>query len=145
MVWPLPARPRIPTSTSWAIIERPGVAGPAATAALAFAGIAGEPLAMLLVVRDATGSFAFGGLVAAAYGAAAGIFAPARGRTLDRRGMRALVPIAGWHFVALMGLLLATQLDAPLAAHIRIGPSRAWSRRSRPRRRCSRALTWRAR
>jgi hypothetical protein len=99
-----------------AILGRPAVAAPAATAALAFATIAGEPLAMLLVARDATGSFAAGGLVVGAYGAAAGILAPARGRALDRRGMGALVPIAGWHLLALAGLLAAAALDAPLAA-----------------------------
>src|SRR5262249_44943333 len=101
-----------------ALLARPGVAPAAATAALAFTGIAAEPLAMLLLAREATGSFAAAGLVAAAYGIAAGVAAPSRGRALDRRGGVVLVPIAAWHLIALAGLIVAAQLNAPAAALI---------------------------
>jgi hypothetical protein len=111
-----------------AILGRPGVVAPAATAALAFAAIAGEPLAMLLVARDASGSFAAGGLVVGAYGAAAGILAPARGRALDRRGMGALVPIAAWHLAAIAGLLATAALDGPLVALIALAAAAGTAR-----------------
>jgi MFS family permease len=95
------------------LLERPGVFAVSASAAGAFAGLAGEPLAMLLVARDGTGSFATAGLVLGAYGLSAGLLAPARGRALDRRGIRALVPIAAVHLTALTALLIAAQAAAP--------------------------------
>ena len=103
-------------SAQRAVLASPGVAPAAATAALAFTGIAAEPLAMLLLAREATGSFAAAGLVAAAYGIAAGTAAPARGRALDRRGGAVLVPVAVWHLVALGGLIVVAQLGAPAPA-----------------------------
>ncbi len=105
-------------SAQRAVLASPGVAPAAATAALAFTGIAAEPLAMLLLAREATGSFAAAGLVAAAYGIAAGAAAPARGRALDRRGGAVLVGVAAWHLVALGGLIVAAQLGAPAPALI---------------------------
>ncbi len=118
---PLPARQR-------AVVARPGVAAPTAAAAVAFLGIAGEPLAMLLLAREATGSFASAGLVVAAYGVTAGLLAPARGRALDRRGMGALIPIATWHFGALAGLLLAAELGAPVGAMIALAAVAGFAR-----------------
>jgi predicted MFS family arabinose efflux permease len=102
-------------SAQRAVLAHPGVVPASATAAVAFIGIAAEPLAMLLLAREATGSFAAAGLVAAAYGVAAGAAAPGRGRALDRRGGTVLVPIAAWHLVAVGGLILAAQLRAPAA------------------------------
>jgi MFS family permease len=100
------------------LLRRPGAVPVSSSAGLAFAGLAGEPLAMLLVARDGTGSFATAGLVLGAYGLSAGLLAPARGRALDRRGMRALVPIAALHLAALTALLIAAQASGPAPALI---------------------------
>lgn len=64
-------------------------------------------LALLLLVRDTTGSYASAGLVSAAYALAFGAFAPARARAADRRGpVRALLLTAAVHPL-MLGLLVA--------------------------------------
>lgn len=65
-------------------------------------------LALVLLVREATGSFASAGGVAAAYALAAGIASPAQGRLVDRVGQPlVLVPCAGLNAAALVALVLA--------------------------------------
>jgi MFS family permease len=95
------------------VLARRGIQPVAAAAAAAFVGVSGEPLAMVLVAREATGSFATAGLVVAAYALTAGLLAPLRGRALDRRGGRVIVPIAGWHLGAVLTLIVAAELRAP--------------------------------
>jgi MFS family permease len=50
------------------------------------------PLAILLTVQRATGSYPEGGFAVAAFGLTAGLSAPFRGRLVDRRGMRTWLP-----------------------------------------------------
>ena len=70
-------------------------------------------LAVLLFVREVTGSFATAGLVtgAAALGAAFG--APVVSRLVDRRGARILTPVACGHALALLVLVALGEADAP--------------------------------
>jgi predicted MFS family arabinose efflux permease len=70
-------------------------------------------LAVLLFVREATGSFATAGLVtgAAALGAAFG--APVVSRLVDRRGARVLTPVACGHALALLVLVVLGDAGAP--------------------------------
>lgn len=63
------------------------------------------PLAILLTVQRATDSYPNGGFAVAAFGLTAGVSAPFRGRLVDRRGMRAWLPLmAGGYGAALLAL-----------------------------------------
>ncbi|MGQ4486227.1 MFS transporter [Streptomyces sp. 372A] len=67
------------------------------------------PLALLLAVKDATGSYAAAGTVMALFGAASVVLSPARAGLIDRYGpRRALPPMAGLYAVLLAVLALAT-------------------------------------
>lgn len=73
---------------------------------------------LLLRAREVTGSYAAGGLVAAANGLAVAFGSPLLGRAIDRRGQRAvLVPAAGVSAAAL-GAFAALPDGAPLAAAV---------------------------
>jgi MFS family permease len=65
------------------------------------------PLALLLFVQDATGSFAQAGAVSAATLLTNGLFAPVRGRLVDRHGQRrSLPPLAVAFAAALAGVVV---------------------------------------
>ena len=71
-------------------------------------------LALLLLVRDTTGSYASAGLVSAAYALAYGVFGPSRARAADRRGpVRALLLTAAVHPGAVLALVLLAVEAAP--------------------------------
>lgn len=64
-------------------------------------------LALLLLVRADTGSYAVAGTVAAAYAVAFAVFAPVRARSADRRGpRRVLIGCSLVHPVLLLGVVL---------------------------------------
>jgi MFS family permease len=66
------------------------------------------PLALVLLVREATGSFAVAGLAAGGFTATATVLAPARARLLDRYGpRRALTWLTAGYAVALVSLVAA--------------------------------------
>ena len=66
------------------------------------------PLALVLFMRSATGSFALAGAASAATALASGLFAPVRGRLVDRHGQsRTLPPLSLSYALALVGVLLA--------------------------------------
>jgi MFS family permease len=72
------------------------------------------PLAILLSVQEATGSYPNGGYAVAMFGVTAGVSAPFRGRLVDRRGARRWLPglaCASAAFVVVLDLLGA--LSAP--------------------------------
>jgi MFS family permease len=77
-------------------------------------GISG--LAILLFVRDVTGSFASAGLCAGALALGSAIGAPLQGRLIDRRGVRMLLPLAALHAVGLLGVLAAGEASAATAS-----------------------------
>jgi MFS family permease len=71
-------------------------------------------LAILLTVREATGSSPQGGYAAACFGLAAGVSAPFRGRLVDRRGMRRILPLqASGYAAALVALDVVAVADGP--------------------------------
>src|SRR3954452_986821 len=74
-------------------------------------------LALVLFMRDQTGSFATAGAVAAAFAFSGGIFAPIQGRLVDRLGQtRVLVPLVIVHVAALAGVVVLGLADAPSLA-----------------------------
>src|SRR5688500_2844709 len=71
-------------------------------------------LALLLLVKDATGSYASAGLISACYALAFGVFGPSRARSADRRGpVRVLLLTAFLHPLALVVLVLVAAADLP--------------------------------
>lgn len=73
-------------------------------------------LAVLLFVREVTGSFGTAGLVVGAEALGAAFGAPLASRLVDRRGARVLTPIACGHAAALLGLVGLGEAGAPVAA-----------------------------
>jgi MFS family permease len=72
-------------------------------------------LALVLFMREHTGSYAVAGAIAAAFGAALGLSSPLIGRLIDRRGLRTVVlPLAIAHSVALVTLVALGAADAPV-------------------------------
>jgi hypothetical protein len=76
-------------------------------------GISG--LAVLLYVRDVTGSFGAAGACTGALALGSAFAAPLQGRLVDRRGVGMLVPLAAAHAAALLAVWLAGASDAPAA------------------------------
>jgi predicted MFS family arabinose efflux permease len=76
-------------------------------------GISG--LAILLFVREVTGSFASAGLCAGALALGSAVGAPLQGRLIDRRGVWTLLPLAAVHAAGLLVVWAAGQADAPTA------------------------------
>lgn len=73
-------------------------------------------LALVLLVRDETGSYATAGAVAAGFAAGAGIGAPANSRAIDRRGRALLAPLAVVHALAMGALLVLAYGGGPAVA-----------------------------
>jgi hypothetical protein len=76
-------------------------------------GISG--LAILLFVREVTGSFAWAGLCAGALALGSALGAPLQGRLIDRRGVHTLLPLAGVHAAGLLLVLAAGEAGAGTA------------------------------
>lgn len=77
-------------------------------------GGAAVPLALVLLVREETGSFGTAGAVVAALGLATGVFNPVRGRLVDARGQRrTLAPLAMVHVCCLAALVALAVGHAP--------------------------------
>jgi MFS family permease len=74
-------------------------------------GISG--LAILLFVREVTGSFASAGVCAGALALGSAIGAPLEGRLIDRRGVQTLLPLAVVHAAGLLAVLAAGEAAAP--------------------------------
>jgi hypothetical protein len=72
------------------------------------------PLGLVLLVRDAGGSYGTAGLVVAAYSIASAIGAPVAGRLVDRRGQAwVLLPRAALYPAALAAVCVLALADAP--------------------------------
>jgi hypothetical protein len=74
-------------------------------------GISG--LAILLYVREVTGSFAAAGVCTGALALGSALGAPLQGRLVDRRGVGMLVPLAAVHAAGLLGVWGAGAAGAP--------------------------------
>ncbi|MGH8714599.1 MAG: MFS transporter [Casimicrobiaceae bacterium] len=100
-----------------AFLRLPDVGRLLATALLSRLPIGSLSLAMLMHVRALTGSFALAGLTVGVDLAASAIVAPALGRTIDRRGPRAVLLATGIACpLALLGILMADRLALSTAA-----------------------------
>ncbi|MGW2652916.1 MFS transporter [Streptomyces sp. NPDC001478] len=73
------------------------------------------PLALLLAVKNATGSYAFAGAVMALFGALSVVLSPARAALIDRYGARRVLPPMAGVYAALLGVvaLLTWRPGAP--------------------------------
>jgi MFS family permease len=90
-----------------AVLTLPGAPAPVAASILGSLPIGMFGLAILLLARDTTGSFAVAGRVAGAFGLANAVGAVLQGRMMDRVGQRRVLrPAAVAHFAA-MGALVA--------------------------------------
>lgn len=98
------------------ILRRPGIALITAATLLGRLPIGISSLAILLYVREVTGSFAAAGVAtgALALGSAAG--APFQGRLVDRRGVEMLVSLAFVHGAGLVLVWALGAADAPSGA-----------------------------
>ena len=74
-------------------------------------GISG--LAILLYVRDVTGSFGAAGIATGALALGSALGAPFQGRVVDRRGVGMLLPLASVHALGLLAVWAAGSLEAP--------------------------------
>jgi len=74
-----------------AVLARPGARSLAFVSLLGWFSSTGTPLAVVLAVHHATGSFALAGAASATQAVASAVFAPLRGRLVDRRGGTALL------------------------------------------------------
>lgn len=72
-------------------------------------------LAVLLYVREISGSYAIAGLVTGALALGSAIGAPLQGRLVDRRGERMLIPLASGHAAGLLLLWALGSVGAPTA------------------------------
>ncbi|HET6505923.1 MAG TPA: hypothetical protein VFG42_03980, partial [Baekduia sp.] len=88
-----------------AVLARPGARRLALACSMGWLSFAAYGLAVVLAVREATGSFATAGGAVAAFSAGSSLLAPARGRLVDRRGVRVVAVLAAAHALA-MALLV---------------------------------------
>jgi MFS family permease len=79
-------------------------------------------LAIVLFLREQTGSFAIAGAVSGSLAAGSGLGAPFVGRTVDRLGARrVLVPLACIHAFGLASIVGFAELNAPVAVLVVCG------------------------
>jgi MFS family permease len=96
------------------ILRSPYVGALVASALLARLPIGINALAIVLYLREQTGSFAIAGAVSGTLAAGSGVGAPFQGRLVDRIGARrVLVPLAFVHALALAAIVGLAELDAP--------------------------------
>ena len=75
-------------------------------------------LAMILFLREETGSFGVPGAVAGGLVLGTGLAAPINGRLVDRMGAKVLIPIAAGHAAGILSLLALGLAAAPAAVLI---------------------------
>ena len=99
-----------------ALLSVPGARAPLVASALGSLPIGMYILAILLLAREATGSFAQAGWVSGAFGLANAFGAVAQGRLMDRLGQpRVLRVVALGHALAVTTLVIAAERGAPSA------------------------------
>ena len=104
------------------VLREPHVAALVAATFVARYPIGINGLAVVLYLRDATGSFAIAGAVAGSLAAGSGIGAPTQGRLVDRLGQRkVLLPLAFVHAASLGAIVVAAEAGAPTAVLVACG------------------------
>ena len=98
------------------ILRTPGVAVIVLATLIGRMSIGISGLAILLYVREVTGSFATAGICTGALALGSSLGAPLQGRLVDRRGVAMLAPLAAVHSAGLLGVWVAGALDAPAPA-----------------------------
>jgi MFS family permease len=98
------------------ILRKPGIAALLAASLVARLPIGINGLAMILFLREETGSFAVPGAVAGGLVLGTGLAAPFMGRLVDRLGAKVLLPIALGHAAGVLSLLGLGLASAPAAA-----------------------------
>jgi MFS family permease len=98
------------------ILRTPGVAVIVLATLIGRMSIGISGLAILLYVREVTGSFATAGVCTGALALGSAVGAPLQGRLVDRRGVAMLAPLAAVHSAALLGVWAAGAADAPAPA-----------------------------
>ena len=97
-----------------ALLSLPGARAPVVAAAIGCMPIGMYGLGILLLARDASGSFAEAGRVVGAFGLANAIGAVAQGRLMDRLGQPGVLRVAAVAHAATLGaLVVAAAEDAP--------------------------------
>ncbi|RKQ87669.1 putative MFS family arabinose efflux permease [Solirubrobacter pauli] len=102
-----------------ALLRRPGARVLSLACTLGWLGFAATGLAIVLLVEAESGSFARAGLAVGLFSAGAGLFAPLRGRLVDRVGAPALVAFAASQCALLLVVVwTASPLVAGLAGAV---------------------------
>jgi MFS family permease len=97
------------------LVALPGARVPLVASALGSLAIGMFTLAILLLVREATGSFADAGRVVGAFGAANAVGAVAQGRLMDRLGQPRVLRAAGLgHALAMAAFVVAAERGAAM-------------------------------
>jgi MFS family permease len=94
------------------ILRTPGVAVIVLATLIGRMPIGISGLAILLFVREVTGSFASAGLCAGALALGSALGAPLQGRLIDRRGVQMLLPLAIVHAAGLLVVWAAGEAGA---------------------------------
>ncbi len=115
----------VPAPSYAAVLRIPHASRTFAAALLGRLSYGMVPLAMLLSVREATGSYAAAGLAVACFGATSVLLSPVRAGFVDRHGpRRALPPMAGVYALLLAALAAVTAGDG-VGAAAAAGPAAA--------------------
>jgi MFS family permease len=102
------------------ILRHPRMSGLFAAALVARLPIGINGLAVVLFLREQTGSFSVPGAVAGGLALGTGIGAPFMGRLVDRLGARVLVPLAAANAAGILALLALGHAAAPAAALVAV-------------------------
>ena len=103
------------------ILRHPRMAGLFAAALVARLPIGINGLAVVLFLREQTGSFAVPGAVAGGLALGMGVGAPFMGRLVDRLGARVLVPLAVANAAGILAVLVLGSAGAPAVVLVALG------------------------
>ncbi|MET0957273.1 MAG: MFS transporter [Solirubrobacterales bacterium] len=102
------------------ILRAPHIAALIGAALLTRLPLAINGLAVLLFLREETGSFGIAGLVVGALALGSALGAPFGSRLMDRRGARMLIPLAVVHASSVLAIWALGEAGAPTAALIAV-------------------------
>jgi MFS family permease len=102
------------------ILRHPRMAGLYAAALVARLPVGINGLAIVLFLREQTGSFAVPGAVAGGLALGIGLGAPFMGRLVDRLGARVLLPLGAGNAAGILALLALGHADAPAAVLVAV-------------------------